>query len=174
MENLVGGIGFVLVFGSILFLAYVTTKYVGKKTNSVMKGKYVKVIETVSLGFDNRLYLVKVADEFILISSSGKNVQMLKTIEMIEQKEDINITKPNTVNFKDFFQNCLDNFKIKGNSEKIEDVDENMLKGNFENFKGEKIKKNLERLKEFDFNLSARKVTENGGKYTNDKKAKLS
>ena len=54
-----------------------------------MKGKHITVIETVSLGFDNKLHLVKVADEFILISCSGKNVQMLKTIDINEEKEDI-------------------------------------------------------------------------------------
>lgn len=174
MEGLVSGIAYVLVFGSILFLAYVTTKYVGKKTNVIMKGKHIKVVETVSLGFDSKLYLVKVADEFMLISSSGKNVKMLKTVEINEQGVDVNIIKPNNVNFKDFFQKCLGNFKPKENGKKTKDINENIAKGNLENFKEKKIKRNLKKLKEFDLNLPARKMTENKDEYTNDDKAKLS
>ncbi|NLI58995.1 MAG: flagellar biosynthetic protein FliO [Clostridium sp.] len=174
MESLVSGIAFVLVFGSILFLAYVTTKYIGKRTGRVMKGKYVTVIETVSLGFDSKLYLVKVADEFILISSSGKNVQMLKTIEINEEKEDINENSSNIVNFKDFFQKCLNNFKMKDGNEYIKNLDKNVDKGNFENCKGEKLKRNLEKLKEFNLDFPVEKTTENGDGYTNENKAELS
>lgn len=174
MESLVSGIAFVLVFSSILFLAYVTTKYIGKKTNRIMKGKHVSVIETVSLGFDSKLHLVKVADEYILISCSGKNIQMLKTIEMEEKNEDIKINNSNIVNFKDFFQKCLNNFKFKDDKEYDENLDKNVAEGNFENLKGEKIKRNLKKLKEFNLDFPVEKKTEDGDGYTNDNKAELS
>ncbi|MDQ2085882.1 flagellar biosynthetic protein FliO [Herbivorax sp. ANBcel31] len=174
MEGLVGGIAFVIVFSSILFLAYVTTKYIGKKTNRVMKGKYVTVIETVSLGFDNRLHLVKVADDFMLISSAGKNIQMLKTVELDEQKKEIDTNNPNTVNFKDFFNKYLKNFKSKNANETIENSDKNVNAGDDRNLKGEKIKKNLKRLKELGSDLQASKTTEDGDEYTNENKAELS
>jgi len=55
-----------------LFLAYVTTKFIGTRTNKIVKGKYIKIIETVNLGFDSRLHLVKAGEEFVLISTCGK------------------------------------------------------------------------------------------------------
>ncbi|HQD28521.1 flagellar biosynthetic protein FliO [Acetivibrio saccincola] len=174
MESLVSGIAFVLVFGSVLFLAYIVTKYIGKKTSRIMKGKHITVIETVSLGFDNKLHLVKVADEFILISCSGKNVQMLKTIDINEEKEDIKKDNSNIVNFKDFFQKCLGSFKVKDGNEYNKNSHKNISKGNFENFNGEKIKRNLKKLKEFNLDLQSEKKTEDGDGYTNENKAELS
>jgi len=63
METFISAVMFTVVFGSVLFLAYVTTKFIGTRTNKIVKGKYIKIIETVNLGFDSRLHLVKAGEE---------------------------------------------------------------------------------------------------------------
>ncbi|HHW30459.1 MAG TPA: FliO/MopB family protein [Clostridiaceae bacterium] len=78
---------FLLVFGSILFLAYITTRLLAAKVNNTMKGRYMSIIETISLGIDKKLYLVKVSNMFILLSSSGKNLEFI-TVVPVENYEE--------------------------------------------------------------------------------------
>jgi len=42
METFISAVMFTVVFGSVLFLAYVTTKFIGTRTNKIVKGKYIK------------------------------------------------------------------------------------------------------------------------------------
>ncbi|TYQ13171.1 UNVERIFIED_CONTAM: flagellar protein FliO/FliZ [Acetivibrio alkalicellulosi] len=113
MDTLVSVVAFFIVFGSILFLAYVTTKYIGNKTNRIMKGKHISVMETVSLGFDSRLHLVKVGNDMILISCSGKNIQLLKTIELDVKQEDINTHNSSISSFSHTLNKYLNKLKEK-------------------------------------------------------------
>lgn len=97
---------FLLIFGSILFLAYITTKLVASKVNNTMKGKYISVVETINLGTDKKLYLVKVSNTFILLSSSGKKLEFL-TVVPIEDYEEAtenqwSLKAANTDNFSYF------------------------------------------------------------------------
>lgn len=75
-------LGVLFVFGSILFLAYVTTRFIGNKAGKALKGKYLNIIETVSIGTDKRLHLVKVAEQYILIASSGKSIEFLTNVNL--------------------------------------------------------------------------------------------
>ena len=65
-------------------LAYVTTKYIGGKSKKASRGNYIQVIETVSLGIDKQLILVKVGEQYVLLSSSGKNIQFMTNINLGE------------------------------------------------------------------------------------------
>lgn len=77
-------LGFLIVFGSVLFLAYVTTKYVGKNVARNMKGRNMEVIETLKLSVDKQLYIVRAGDKYILLSSTGKNIQLLSELNLDE------------------------------------------------------------------------------------------
>ncbi|NLD50389.1 MAG: flagellar biosynthetic protein FliO [Clostridiaceae bacterium] len=103
---------FIIVFGSILFLAYATTKYIGTKTSNTMKGRYINVLETVQLGLDGKLHLVKVGDEFVLISSSGKNIQMLKTLEIDGYSSEETNKAAGVFDFKEVFEKYISGFKV--------------------------------------------------------------
>lgn len=59
------------------FLAYIMTKFMGKKTKSAMKSKYMQVIDTMSIGFDRTLYLVKVGEQYVLMYSSTKGFEYI-------------------------------------------------------------------------------------------------
>ncbi len=96
---------FLLGFGAILFLTYVTTRYIAGKTGRALKGRNIQIIETVSLGLDKRIHLVKAGNRYILISSTSKHIGFLSDVSM-EVEED---SKPeaagqqNVFNFKELF-----------------------------------------------------------------------
>jgi flagellar biogenesis protein FliO len=101
-------IGFILFFGSVLFLVIVTTKLIGTKAKQAMKGKYIHVIDSINLGLDKSIYLVKVSDDFILLSSSGKKIEFLTNVKVENSFENNTNDENNEIfNFKSIFDKYL-------------------------------------------------------------------
>jgi len=101
-----------IVFACLLFLVYVTTKYIGQKASSSMKGKNMKVVESISLGIDKNVYLIRVGEKSFLIGSSGRNLQFLSEVELEIKSDDQTIEQPDTGKA---FEKYLDKFlgKVK-------------------------------------------------------------
>jgi len=70
-----------IAVGSVMFLAYVMTKFVGKKSSGMMKSKYMKVIDSLSFGFDKNIYLVQVGEQYVLMHLSVKGMEFICNIE---------------------------------------------------------------------------------------------
>lgn len=97
-----------IALGSVCFLAFITTKFLGKKTGGMMKSKHMKVIDTLSMGFDKTIYLVQVGEQYILMNSSVKGFDFICNIDasMIDtnlQSVDEN-KKGNFSKYFDFFK----------------------------------------------------------------------
>lgn len=75
---------FLLVFGIIVLLAYFTTRVIGKRV-SVNSGKYMRVVDTLYVGADRTIIIVRVKNEYLLMSSSAKGVEMLKKLDGFEE-----------------------------------------------------------------------------------------
>lgn len=155
-----------LALASILFLAYVTTKYIGNKAKRVSKGSYIQVIETVALGLDKQLMLVKVGEQFVLLSSSGKNVQFMTNINLEHYEEPVSPVNQNGVfDFKGLFDKYLQNMKEKKQESFVErELDERR----FEPTEEDTIKSNLGRLRNIT-SLMNKKVKKDGDGDTNEK-----
>lgn len=106
---------FLLFFSAILFLAYVSTKLLGSRALKGMKGQHLKIIDTITLGFDKQIYLVKIGEQLLLVSSSNKSIQFLTLLdnnlvriseEDIKMHEEVSVPKTENV-----FKNYLDMFK---------------------------------------------------------------
>jgi len=89
-----------LAFGSILFLAYITTRYIGAKTSRTMMSKHINVVETISLGTDKKLHLIKAGEQYLLISSTSKSVELISEIRLDGAEE---FEKPETAAFQNVF-----------------------------------------------------------------------
>ncbi|NMB32952.1 MAG: flagellar biosynthetic protein FliO [Clostridium sp.] len=128
MDELKSAILFIVVFGFILLLAYITTKFVGTRTSRIAKGKHIDIIETISLGFDSRLHLIKAGEEYVLISTSGKNTRLLTRVNMGDYSPKENEKEMSHFNFKDIFEKCFrgsknrteKDFYLKENEKKID------------------------------------------------------
>lgn len=136
---------FLIVFGSVLFLVFVTTRFVGGRAAKSMKGKHINIIETVSIGMDKKLHLVKVGEQFVLLASSGKRLEYLTEIKLEDYKEPDSPAAPGAggFDFKSFFEKYMQANKQKKSNGSIR---QEGLPGN-ETAGGEIFKKNLGRLK---------------------------
>lgn len=107
---------FLIGFGSILFLSYVATKFLAKKSGATMKGKYLSVVETISLGMDKRIHLIRAGEKYILVASTSKTVEFLTTLE-VEPEETtdrtVGDTGRNAFDFKALFDKYAGNYKNK-------------------------------------------------------------
>lgn len=112
MGEILSIVFFLIMFAAVLFLAFVFTRYIAGRTNQAMKGKYIHVVDTISLGLDKKLLLVKVAEQYILIASSGKSLEYMTTIKFedsVEELSSVNRTAP--FDFKAVFEKYITNFK---------------------------------------------------------------
>lgn len=96
-------LGITVIFSSVLFLTYVTTKYLAGKAGKITKGKYLNIIENVTLGKDRYLHLIKVGNEFILIASSGKGIEFLSCVNIDNYVQSTDNTQT-PFSFKNIFE----------------------------------------------------------------------
>ena len=74
-------------FTALLFLTYVTTRYIGRKQAKSMQGRNISIIETVMLSPDKRLHLVRAGKSYVLIATTQKSVEFLTNVEIGEDAE---------------------------------------------------------------------------------------
>ncbi len=155
---------YLIGFCALLFLAYVTTKYVARRQSNAMKSKNINVVETVMLGADKRLHLVKAGKDYLLIASTSKSVEFLSKVDLEEsiEQEVIPVSKGNPFEFKTLFEKYTDMYRSNKAKNKMskednipQDIDD---KRDF--------KSNLSRLKNV---LNTNKDKENGDDITNEK-----
>lgn len=163
MQTLISAVIFLIVFGSVLFLAYVTTKFIGTRTNRIMKGRHVSIVETVSLGFDSKLHLIKVGEEFVLVSTSGKNTQLLTKVQLDDYSMEEAKTS-NNFNFKDIFDKYIYSFKDKQGSKSFLNAKNSEQTSNKES---QVFSRNLNKLRSITTGFGMHK-TEDGDEYTNE------
>ena len=100
----------IFVFVVIIFLAYYSTKFIaGSKIKNMSKNN-MKVIETISIGF-NHIHIIQVNKQYFLVSSSKEGIRMLSEInghDLIINQDDIP-----ALPFEKLFKQYLNNFKIK-------------------------------------------------------------
>lgn len=111
---------FLLGFGAILFLTYVTTRLIAGKSNKAMKSKHIQVVETVSLGLDKRIHLVKAGSRYILIASTAKSIEFLSDVDIGDKEAETGESplEPNVFNFRELFDKYVGAYRNKEISRK--------------------------------------------------------
>ena len=157
---------FILGFGGILFLTYVTTRYLAGKSNKAMKGKHLSIVETISLGTDKRIHLVKAGEKHILIASTSKSIEFLTDLSIGEEEASNNPADQgvqNVFDFKALFEKYMNVYK---NKKSISFRPETDISAN--NAEGEKFKFNLEKLKHITQKINTQ-IENDGDDVTNEK-----
>lgn len=72
---------YLIMFALILAAAYYVTKFLARKGIVQGKTKTMKVIESMPLGIDKSLHIVKVGAQFFLIGSASKNMFMISALD---------------------------------------------------------------------------------------------
>ncbi len=117
----------IFVFVAVIFLAYYSTKFIAGAKIKTMEKNNMKVIETISIGFNN-IHIIKVNKQYFLISSSKEGIRILSEINedgiryLTElNKEDISLENfINKISFEENLKMYLKNAKDKlgGKNEK--------------------------------------------------------
>lgn len=101
-----------LVIIVILYLCYVLSRQLGKKLNSSMNGRIIRIIERVALGQDKSLIVCAICGNYYLVGVSSQNIKILLQLSEEHFEEE---NSPEKANFINVFQNI-----IKANKEKKE------------------------------------------------------
>ena len=71
-----------IVFFCILFLAYVVTRFIAKRSSGRMKSRYIEIVDSLGIGADAQLLIVKAGGEFFLAAKSQKQISLLTKLEL--------------------------------------------------------------------------------------------
>ncbi|ACL76382.1 flagellar biosynthetic protein FliO [Ruminiclostridium cellulolyticum] len=77
----------ILAFIVVMALLLLTTRYLAYKSKKMLKGNYMQIIETLSLGTNNRIHLIKVDKDFFIVAASNKNVEFLTKVNINDYQE---------------------------------------------------------------------------------------
>lgn len=82
----------IVVLPFIILLIYISVKYGGNKLQHMQSGKFIKIIERVSLSKDSTLSIAKIGDKVFLIASNSNNTEILMEIdeEQLKKMENVN------------------------------------------------------------------------------------
>lgn len=137
-----GFFGIFMTFCAVLFLVYVTTRYVGSKASKALKGKFISIVDTINIGLDKQLHLINVGDDYFLIASSGKNIEFLSQVN-IKDADIEEVSESNAVfDFKSLFEKYVQNMKGASRKDNMESDSGAENQSN-----GEVFKSNLKKLK---------------------------
>lgn len=126
-------LGYVLIFGSILYLAYIAARMVGKKTSASMQSKHMQVVEQISLGLDKRLLLVRVGSDYFLFLSGKKEFQQVAKVKLdldkIDQRNEENSNAQPVFDFRRIFEKTIhSNDKQKRQEKSNQDTEKEQQK----------------------------------------------
>jgi len=144
----------ILAFIVVLIILLFTTKYLAYKSKKMLKGNYMQIVESLSLGVNNRLHLIKVDNEFFIISASNKQVEFLARVNINDyEEEEIKNPISEVVDFKAVLKKYMNGFNFSNQAKKQTEIEvENALGHKSQGIDGLQnaditFKKNLEKLK---------------------------
>lgn len=134
MNQLVYGflkfIYFSIIFVLVLTAAYLFSKYIAKKGFVKSNNKNIKLIESISLGADRKLFLIDVAGNFFLISSTQKEINLISQINsenlILNKVEKTDIC--NNKEFNDYLNDVDLQYTSSDYSNNIDNVKESIKK----------------------------------------------
>lgn len=126
-STIYGVLYFIFMSAVILGAAYCVTKYLARKGLGQANNKNLKIVETVHLGVDKSLLLVKVGEQYLLLGSTQRNINFLTAVDQGKL----------TVNSTGEVYNNMDGESIESYMDKLQDENEDM----------NSIKRNLNKLK---------------------------
>lgn len=132
-------------FTALLFLTYVTTRYIGRKQAKSMQGRNISIIETVMLSPDKRLHLVRAGESYVLIATTQKSVEFLTNVEIGEDAEVLTEEAQNSGGFD--FRSIFEKYRGIYNARSRRKADEEKTVRTVDGEEKPTFRKNLEKLR---------------------------
>jgi flagellar protein FliO/FliZ len=143
----------ILAFLAVLALLLITTRILTYKSKKMMSGNYMKIVESLSLGVNNRIHLIKVDNEFFIVSATNKHINFLSKVDINNYaEEEIKSPIPDMNDFKAVLKKYVTgNFssKVKKDADILSDNDSEIRPQSVNEFENNEMtfKNNLEKLK---------------------------
>jgi flagellar protein FliO/FliZ len=104
----------VVILPFILFLIYLSLKVGGSKFQNLQNGRFIKVLERVSLSKENSILAVKIGQKAYVISSSNGRVEILLELsdEEVLRVEETKIM-PQYDSLTELYKNLMVKRKVK-------------------------------------------------------------
>ena len=103
----------IAVFIGILYLAYLSTKFLAKTRINAARGENIKVIESVFVGGQASIQLIKVGEQFFLISAGKDKVVFLTEVKSDGIIEDIDREKNSSFYFEKYLKEYINKLRNK-------------------------------------------------------------
>jgi len=96
-----------LVIGLILLTYYISTRLMRKLPAIRPGGQHIRVLEVRPMGSRKALILIEINGEYLLLSSSGEQLSLIKQIDMLEEIEIIDDTPSKKSDFIDLLKRAI-------------------------------------------------------------------
>ena len=98
----------IVMFVTVIALAYILTKKLASIGSLRMKGKNMKVLETLQLGMNQYLCLIKIADKTLIIGVSKDTIRYIGEVDEKSIDYSIYDAGSNTPLFEDYLKKIKD------------------------------------------------------------------
>lgn len=106
IESVLGVLAAIAGFAIILYLAYLTTKFAGKRyAKGTGGGENLRLIESLPLGQDKYLMLAKAGDRLLLLGVTGQRIELISELDEESLKPEKEAAQP--LSFKEILINNL-------------------------------------------------------------------
>jgi len=114
------------VFLIIAFIAYFFTKTFARTSLNIRQTKNIKVVDSLSLGINKHLLIIKIGESYYLFSISDKTLNFIKELEWKIEETDISMEKSGFSAMIESYKDKIDFSKekefITKNMEKIKQL----------------------------------------------------
>lgn len=69
----------------IIFLIYIVLKYGGTSLQKMQNGRFIKILERVTISKENSLMVVKMGDKSYIMTSTSHSIEILRELEGEEE-----------------------------------------------------------------------------------------
>lgn len=122
-------LGTLLGIAVILYLAYISTKLLGRKMSlKTGSGRKLKILDSVSVGQGKMILVVQAGKKTFLVGAAAESINLISELDSSEFTEDE--TPPETgMDFRTAFKKVLENnFGKKGSKDKENENDSSQRK----------------------------------------------
>ena len=102
-------LGTLLGIAVILYLAYISTKLLGRKISvRSSSGRKLKILDSVSVGQGKSLIIVKAGEKTFLVGAASESINLISELDSSEYAED-ETPSESGMDFKTAFKKVLEN-----------------------------------------------------------------
>jgi flagellar protein FliO/FliZ len=102
MTDLMNMISGLLVLVLVLLLAWLCSRFLGKRMAYRTKSKYMNVVDQITVGQDRQVVILKVKDETFLVGSSPAGIELLTKLEGEYEEDDGTPSNVDKESFKSY------------------------------------------------------------------------